>query len=207
MQEGERYIARRIRPIWPCPKCGRRCPICGKCIHFVACRSIRIALICVAFLACASIQPFGTPRARRNRQGGMFVLVTFGHGRCSPCPRHRNGYGRWERTGSDGTADAEAEQEEVQDLDCECTYSRGARAFASWYRADAARLNEKQREREREAQEYFKNPSRHPIPKWPAYGQHCKDLAAYFEAQARKELTLADLHELMAEKAGKSGRK
>lgn len=32
--------------------------------------------------------------------------------------------------------------------------------MASWYRADAVRLNEKQKEREREAQEYFKNPSR-----------------------------------------------
>ena len=136
----------------------------------------------------------------------MYVLVTFGHDRCSPCPRHRNGSGRWERTGNDGTADAEAEQEEVQDLDCECTYSRGARANGILV-PSRCRTSQRETKRTRKGSSRILQESEQtPIPKWPTYGQHCKDLAAYYEAQARKELTLADLHELMAEKAGKSTR-
>lgn len=76
--------------------------------------------------------------------------------------------------------------------------------IASWYRADAARLKAQQNEHEKEAQEYFKNPSSHPIPKWPTYGQHCKELAAYYDSQTRKELALADVHEQLAKGTGKS---
>ena len=70
--------------------------------------------------------------------------------------------------------------------------------LGAYYRDEAARLNAKQREHEEEAAEYYKDPSRHPGPKYPTLGQHCRDLAGYYGVAAKKALTMADMHEALA---------
>ena len=73
--------------------------------------------------------------------------------------------------------------------------------LATYYRQEAARLQEKQQEHEEEAAEYFKNPSSHPVPKYPTLGQHCRDLAANYKMAAQNALKLAELHESLAKEA------
>jgi hypothetical protein len=73
--------------------------------------------------------------------------------------------------------------------------------LATYFRQEAARLRAKQQEHEEEAAEYFKNPSNHPVPKYPTLGQHCRDLAANYKMAAEKVLTLAELHESLAKEA------
>ena len=73
--------------------------------------------------------------------------------------------------------------------------------LAAHYRDEAERLKAKQREHEEEAAEYYKNPSRHPSPKYPTLGQHCRDLADYYGMAAQKALTMADMHGKMAREA------
>ena len=73
--------------------------------------------------------------------------------------------------------------------------------LASYYRDEAARLKAKQREHEEEAAEYYKDPPRHPGPKYPTLGQHCRDLAGYYGIAAQKALTMADMHETLAQEA------
>lgn len=73
--------------------------------------------------------------------------------------------------------------------------------LAAYYRDEGARLKAKQREHEEEAAEYYKDPSRHPGPKYPTLGQHCRDLAGYYGMAAQKALTMADMHEALAREA------
>ena len=73
--------------------------------------------------------------------------------------------------------------------------------LAAYYHDEAQRLKAKQREHEEEADEYYRNPSRHPSPKYPTLGQHCRDLAGYYAMAAQKALTMADMHETLAREA------
>ncbi len=73
--------------------------------------------------------------------------------------------------------------------------------LAAHYRDEAERLKAKQREHEEEAEEYYKDPFRHPGPKYPTLGQHCRDLAGFYGVAAQKALTMADLHERLAQEA------
>ncbi len=70
--------------------------------------------------------------------------------------------------------------------------------LAEYYRAEAARLIAKQHEHEEEAADYFRDPSRHPGPKYPTLGQHCRDLAYYYGKGAQSAQALAAAHEGMA---------
>ncbi len=73
--------------------------------------------------------------------------------------------------------------------------------LASYYRDEAARLKAKRREHEEEAAEFYKNPSRHPGPRYPTLGQHCRDLAGYYATVVQKTLTMANMHETLAQEA------
>ena len=78
--------------------------------------------------------------------------------------------------------------------------------LAAYYRGEADRLKAQQKEHEEEAAEYYKDPSRHPVPKYPTLGQHCRDLAYYYGKGAESALALASAHERMASIArGDSG--
>jgi len=76
------------------------------------------------------------------------------------------------------------------------------RRIAAYYRAEEGQLRAKQREHEAELAEYLKNPSSHPVPKWPTMDQHCRQLIFYYDKAAQKAFAMADLHEKMAEEAG-----
>ena len=70
--------------------------------------------------------------------------------------------------------------------------------IAAYYRAEGEQLKAKQREHEEELAEYLKNPSSHPVPKWPTMDQHCRQLIFYYSKAAQKAFELADLHDQMA---------
>lgn len=70
--------------------------------------------------------------------------------------------------------------------------------LAAYYRGEAERLKAKQNEHEEEAAEYYKDPLRHPGPKYPTLGQHCRDLAYYYGKAAERAQRLASVHEQMA---------
>jgi len=42
------------------------------------------------------------------------------------------------------------------------------------------------------------DPSRHPVPKWPTLGVHCKDLAGYYTKAAKEAEQMASMHDEMA---------
>ena len=72
--------------------------------------------------------------------------------------------------------------------------------IAAYYRAEGEQLKAKQREHEEELAEYLKNPSSHPVPKWPTMDQHCRQLIFYYSKAAQKAFELADLHDQMAKR-------
>jgi len=72
--------------------------------------------------------------------------------------------------------------------------------IAAYYRAEGEQLKAKQREHEEELAEYLKNPSSHPVPKWPTMDQHCRGLISYYSKAAQKAFELADLHDQMAKR-------
>lgn len=73
--------------------------------------------------------------------------------------------------------------------------------IAAYYRAESERLNAKAEEEKGALAEYLKNPSGHPVPKWPPMDQQYRQLAYYYTEKAQKAFVLAGLHEQMAEKA------
>lgn len=73
--------------------------------------------------------------------------------------------------------------------------------IAAYFRTEGEQLKAKQREHEEELAEYLKNPSSHPVPKWPTMDQHCRQLIFYYSKAAQKVFELADLHDEMAKKA------
>lgn len=73
--------------------------------------------------------------------------------------------------------------------------------IAAYYRTEGEQLKAKQREHEEELAEYLKNPSSHPVPKWPTMDQHCRQLIFYYSKAAQKAFELAELHDEMAKKA------
>jgi hypothetical protein len=90
---------------------------------------------------------------------------------------------------------------EVKALIASANTAADHQKLALYFRDEVARLRAKQQEHEEEAAEYFKNPSRHPIPKYPTLGQHCRDLAASYKMGAQQAIKLAELHESLAKEA------
>ena len=72
------------------------------------------------------------------------------------------------------------------------------RKLAAYYHWEAQRLQEEASDHTEMGAEYAKNPSSHPVPKYPTMGQHCRDLAGYFRQASKKAAQLAAMHDQLA---------
>jgi hypothetical protein len=70
--------------------------------------------------------------------------------------------------------------------------------LAEYYRAQSKALMEESRTWAAMADEYDRNPSSHPIPKFPTWGDHCHSLSRQYLKDARKAEALAIAHERLA---------
>lgn len=70
--------------------------------------------------------------------------------------------------------------------------------LAEHYRCEAAKFKSKQAAHESEAEEYYRNPARYPVPKYPTMGQHCRDLAWYYGKKAAEATIRAELQDGLA---------
>src|SRR5580704_19445800 len=70
--------------------------------------------------------------------------------------------------------------------------------LAEHYRAQSKALMEESRTWAAMADDYDRNPSSHPIPKFPTYGDHCRSLARQYLKDAKKAEALALAHERLA---------
>jgi hypothetical protein len=75
--------------------------------------------------------------------------------------------------------------------------------IAAYFRVEAKRLKENAKDHNEMAAEYFRDPSRYPIPKYPTMGQHCRELAAAYSTAADKAMSLALEHETMAKESAR----
>jgi len=107
-----------------------------------------------------------------------------------------------------GSAQAATEQQtqklskkELKTLIANARTPEDRERIAAYFRTEGEHLKAKQREHEEELAEYFKNPSSHPVPKWPTMDQHCRQLIFYYSKASQKAFELADLHNQMAKKA------
>lgn len=72
--------------------------------------------------------------------------------------------------------------------------------IAVYYRAEAQKLEAKEREHEKDLAEYYKNTMRYPS-KYPTMGDHCRSLATHYKMAAQKAAALAEMHEQLAREA------
>ena len=72
--------------------------------------------------------------------------------------------------------------------------------IAAYYRAEAQKLEAKQREHEEDLAEYYKNTTRYPS-KYPTMGDHCRGLATHYKMAAQRAAALAEMHEELAREA------
>ena len=73
--------------------------------------------------------------------------------------------------------------------------------LARYYSYEAGKLKSEAKDHQEMGEEYYENPSAHPSPKWPTFGEHCRDLSAYYAKAADKAEQLAKLQEAMAKDA------
>jgi hypothetical protein len=70
--------------------------------------------------------------------------------------------------------------------------------LAGYYRAQSNALMEESRSWAAMADDYDRNPSSHPIPKFPTCGDHCRSLSRQYLKDARYAEATALAHERMA---------
>jgi hypothetical protein len=70
--------------------------------------------------------------------------------------------------------------------------------LAQYYRAQYNNFIEESRTYAAMANEYYRNPASHPIPKFPTYGDHYRSLSRQCLKDANKAGALARAHERMA---------
>ena len=70
-------------------------------------------------------------------------------------------------------------------------------AIAAYFRDEAARYQEEQREHEAMRREYERDSARYPS-KYPTMGDHCRTLEGYASLSAQRALALAEKHEEIA---------
>src|SRR5580658_1908274 len=70
--------------------------------------------------------------------------------------------------------------------------------LAEQYHAQSKALMEESRTWAAMADDYDRNPSSHPIPKFPTYGDHCRSLSRQYLKEAKKAEALALAHERLA---------
>jgi hypothetical protein len=160
------------------------------------CTVLIFVLNFVVFRAWVYTQIFGTLLATRNKQ------EETGMSRA-----------RWSTTiallvlivamvPANGSAQAAATQQlskkELKTLIANARTPEDHERIAAYYRTEGEQLKAKQREHEEELSEYLKNPSSHPVPKWPTMDQHCRQLIFYYSKAAQSAFELAELHDQMA---------
>lgn len=70
-------------------------------------------------------------------------------------------------------------------------------AIAAYFRDEAARYQEEQREHEAMRREYERDSARYPS-KYPTMGDHCRSLEGYAALSAQRTLAMAEKHEEIA---------
>jgi hypothetical protein len=70
--------------------------------------------------------------------------------------------------------------------------------LAEYYRAESRTLMAESKNYSALADQYDRNPASHPIPKFPTFGQHCRQVAAQDLKDAQKADGLAQMHEQLA---------
>ena len=92
-------------------------------------------------------------------------------------------------------------KKEVKVLIATARTSADHEKIAAYYRAEGQRLKADQQDHQEMLEAYLKNPSSHPIPKWPTMEQHCRNLIVYYGKAAQQAFALEDLHDQMAKEA------
>lgn len=107
---------------------------------------------------------------------------------------------------ANGNAQAAATQEKLSKKELKILIASAKTAenherIAAYYRAEGERLKVGQKQHEVELAAYLKNPSSHPVPKWPTMDRHCRQLAFSYGQATQKAFALANLHDQMARDA------
>ncbi len=89
-------------------------------------------------------------------------------------------------------------KDQVKELTSSANTPRQHLQLAEYYRAQYTSLMEESRSYAAMADEYYRNPASHPIPKFPTYGDHYRSLSRQSLKDAKKALELARAHERMA---------
>lgn len=95
----------------------------------------------------------------------------------------------------------ELSKKEVKLLIANARTSEDHERLAAYFRAEGEHLKSEQQEHREMLDAYLKNPTSHPIPRWPTLGVHCRDLVFYYGKAAEQAFALADLHDQMAKEA------
>ncbi len=93
-------------------------------------------------------------------------------------------------------------KKEVRALIASAKTPQDHRRLAAYYHDEAVNLAAKQKEHEEDFEEYDKNSSRYSS-KYPTMGDHCRQLAGFYNLAAKKAQTLADMHDELAKQAEK----
>jgi hypothetical protein len=89
-------------------------------------------------------------------------------------------------------------KDQVKELTGSATTPRQHLQLAEYYRSQYNSLMEESRNYAAMADEYYRNPASHPIPKFPTYGDHYRSLSRQSLKDANKAAALARAHERMA---------
>jgi hypothetical protein len=92
-------------------------------------------------------------------------------------------------------------KQEVKDLIKTAKTPEDHAKLARYYWFEADKLKSEANDHEEMGAEYAQNPSNHPIPKWPKFGQHCRDLSGYYAEAAKEAEKMATMHQAMAKAA------
>lgn len=97
--------------------------------------------------------------------------------------------------------DASLSKRELKALLASATTLADHERLAGHYRLEALKFQAKQAKHESEAAEYYRDPARYPVPKYPTMGQHCRDLAWYYGMKADRAASLAQAQANLAREA------
>ncbi len=73
--------------------------------------------------------------------------------------------------------------------------------LANYYRYEASTLQASVKEHEEMAADYDKNPVMRPLPKFPNFGEHCRNLVKSYSEGVKEANEMAAMHEEMANAA------
>ena len=104
-----------------------------------------------------------------------------------------------------GTVDGNSglTKNEVKELTRSASTPEQHLQLAGYYRSQYNTFMDESRTYAAMADEYYRNPGSHPIPKFPTYGDHCRSLSRQYLKDANKAEALARVHEQMAAAAAR----